>query len=63
LRGRRFLDLLPDAIDDCSGSICVRNDTGERFPAPREVRRPHRQENSGLPGALLRALAIGCAIS
>jgi len=48
-RGGAFLILLPDPIDDLSGSICVRNNAGERFPDLTQVRRLHLQKNSGQP--------------
>src|SRR5215831_17117489 len=55
LSRRRFLDLLPDAIDDVSGSICVANDTGECFPDLAHIRRSHLQKILGCPCIVTRA--------
>jgi hypothetical protein len=52
---RRFLDLLSDAIDDVCRSICVANDTGERFPDLVQVERLHLQKILGRPGVVARA--------
>src|SRR6516225_2259969 len=55
LSRRRFLDLLSDAIDDVSGSICVRNHTRECFPDLAQIRRLHFQKILGCPGVVARA--------
>src|SRR6516162_5646776 len=52
---RRFLDLLSDAIDDFSGSIRVRNHTGEGFPDLAQVWRLKLQKIQGRPGVVARA--------
>jgi hypothetical protein len=62
LPGRRFLDLLTNAVDDVSGSIDIANDTAERFPDLAQVGGLHVQKILGSTG-MLRALAIGCVIS
>lgn len=54
LSWRSFLDVIPDTIEDISGSTGIIHDARERFPDLAQCMDAR---------ALLRAVAIGCAIS
>src|SRR5204862_5122123 len=41
---RRFLDVITHPSDDILGSVCVPDDTSERFPGLIQIRRIHFQE-------------------
>ena len=50
LSWRRFLDVVPNPVDDVPGSIGIAHDAGERFSDLAQIWRLHFQEVQGCTG-------------